>query len=193
MAGPVPPGSEGPDGVGNDDGQGHRPDGSHDVRADLITGAVLALLGVMVVYWSWTMPRLENRGVPPMTAPGLVPGVLGAVLAWLGAVLGLRSLAALGDGAGWRRFASALTGVEARRAGAVAALVLVYALGLVGLVPFWLATALFVLGFVLVFEVWLAEPARPFGRSLATGAIQAAIVGALVVLVFERGFLVRLP
>lgn len=187
MAGPRPAGDDGMD--ADQDSLG----GGHVIRADLIAGAVLALLGVMVVHWSWTMPRLENRGVPPMTVPGLVPGVLGAVLAGLGAVLALRSLPALGNGAGWRRFAQMLTGVGARRAAAVVALVLVYALGLVGLVPFWLATALFVLAFVLVFEVWLGAPPRPLGRSLVSGTLQAVIVGAVVVLVFERGFLVRLP
>jgi putative tricarboxylic transport membrane protein len=189
MAGPGPAGRD----CGTETDHGDPSDRAHAVRADLIAGAVLALLGVMVVYWSWTMPRLENRGVPPMTVPGLVPGVLGAILAGLGGVLALRSLPALGDSAGWRHFARTLAGVEARRATAVVALVLLYALGLVGLVSFWLATALFVLAFVLVFEVWLAAPSRPLGRSLLTGALQAAIVGAVVVLVFERGFLVRLP
>jgi hypothetical protein len=173
---------------------GEAPNGAgHGVRADLLTGLVLTLLGLLVVYWSWTMPRLENRGVPPMTVPGLVPGVLGAVLAGLGALLVLRSRPALGDGSAWRRFAAALVGAEARRAMTVMALALGYALGLVGLVPFWLATALFVLAFVLVFEVWLTDTPRPLMRSLATGALQAAIVGAVVVAIFERGFLVRLP
>ncbi len=34
-------------------------------RADLITAIVLAVLGLIVVYASWTMPRLEARHIHP--------------------------------------------------------------------------------------------------------------------------------
>lgn len=178
--------------VAQRDGADH--DGAgHGVRADLLTGAALTLLGGLVVSWSWTMPRLENRGVMPLTVPGLVPGALGAVLAGLGALLLLRSLPVLRDGAAWRHFAATLVGAEARRAAMVIALALLYPLGLLGLVPFWVATALFVLAFVLVFELWLTDAPRPVVRSLVTGAVQAVIVGVVVAAIFERGFLVRLP
>jgi putative tricarboxylic transport membrane protein len=81
----------------------------------------------------------------------------------------------------------------AARAGAVILLVLLYTLGLVGLVPFWAATAVFVFAFVLVFEVVLASPRRALGQSIPWAAGLAIVTAAAVTLVFERGFLVRLP
>lgn len=163
------------------------------VRADLLTGAALFALGLAVAYWSWTMPRLEARGIHPLTAPGLVPGILGTVLAGCGAILALRSRRLARDAEGWRSFAAMFTSAEAGRAAAVVALALGYALGLVGLMPFWLATAVFVLAFILLFESILTDAPRPWGRTALFASLQALILGAVVVAVFERGFLVRLP
>lgn len=64
-----------------------------------------------------------------------------------------------------------------------------YALGLVGRVPFWLATGLFVLAFVGWFGFERARPAR----SVAIAAATALVTSAAVTLLFERVFLVRLP
>ena len=74
------------------------------------------------------------------------------------------------------------------------ALVLVYTLVLVGWLPFWLATALFVFAFIAAFEL-AARRLRRRGprRTLAWAAAVALVAGVAVVLVFERGFLVRLP
>jgi len=68
-------------------------------------------------------------------------------------------------------------------------LMLAYAAGLVGRVPFAPATAVFVAVFTFVFT--------PRESAIAKRAIVAVVVGVLtaviVVLVFERLFLVRLP
>jgi len=160
--------------------------------ADLVSGVVFVLLGLAVLYGAWTMPRLENRGVHPLTAPGLVPGLLAVALVACGAMLaagarrgnlraGLAGLAALGLGPQAGRVATAL------------ALVLVYTLILVGWLPFWLATALFVFAFIVAFEVLLAPPPPSLARTLAWAAGIALGAGVGAVLVFERGFLVRLP
>lgn len=168
-------------------------DGRAMRSADLLTGAVLLLLGLVVVYLSWTMPRLENRGIHPATVPGLVPGVLGGALTLMGGILVSRSLAALRDAAGWRGFVAAVTSPEAGRALAMIALALAYPLGLVGTLPFWLATAIFVFAFILLFQRVLTDAPKPLARLAVVAAAQAVIVGVIVVLVFERGFLVRLP
>lgn len=161
--------------------------------ADLLTGAALLALGLVVVYLSWTMPRLGARGIHPATVPGLVPGVLGAALALMGAILAGRSLGALRDADGWRRFAAVVTGAETGRALATIALALFYPLVLVGLMPFWLATAIFVFVFILLFQRALTDAPRPLAHLALAAAIQAVAVGGLIALVFERGFLVRLP
>ena len=89
--------------------------------------------------------------------------------------------------------AAAVTSGAAGRVGMVLVLTLTYTLGLVGLVPFWLATGLFVFAFILVFELWLAEPRRRLAQSLPWALGLAVVTAAAVTLVFERAFLVRLP
>lgn len=162
------------------------------VRADLVAAAFFILLGVLILYGSWTMPRLEVRRIHPLTVPGLVPGMLSAALVVCGLILGIRSLRARTAG-GWRVFAAALVSEGARRTLAVIILVLVYTLGLVGWLPFWAATSIFVFAFVLVFEVWLSPNPKPLLNSLAWGAGLAMATAIAVTLVFERLFLVRLP
>ena len=44
----------------------------------------LVTLGVGTVVESWRMPRLEEMNINPYTVPGLVPGIVGTVLAILG-------------------------------------------------------------------------------------------------------------
>ncbi len=161
-------------------------------RADLLASLAFLVLGAFVFYGSWTMPRLEARRINPLTAPGLVPGLLSAALIVCGLVLCLRSLRAATPG-GWAALRTMVISPMSGRALAVVALALVYTLGLIGLMPFWAATAIFVFCFILVFEVWLAAPRRPLIQSLPWAAGLAVVTAAAVTLAFERAFLVRLP
>jgi putative tricarboxylic transport membrane protein len=161
--------------------------------ADLLAGLSFVALGLALLYGSWTMPRLEERGVHPLTVPGLVPGLLALALLLCGGLLAAGAWRAGNLGAGLAALLALAGGPAARRVAVALVLVLVYALGLVGWLPFWLATALFVFAFILCFEVWLAPAVPPLGRTLAWAAGVALVTGVAVVLVFERGFLVRLP
>jgi hypothetical protein len=160
-------------------------------RHDLWTGAVLTLLGLVTAAESWRMPRLEERGIDPWTAPGIVPGVLGAMLALLGIVMVRRALGEIRQDPG-RPPVRIFGWAEGRRRFLVAlALNLVYALLLVGRMPYWAATALYVFTFMAAFGL---EPSRPGAakRALLFAAITAAATAGIVTL-FETLFLVRLP
>ena len=155
-------------------------------RADFWFSILLSAFGGAIVVESWRMPRLENLGVDPMSAPGLTPGLLGLVLTGLGLMLFVRSLRARktslqGDGTeasgGWYRFLVTLV------------LCLVYALLLLGRLPFWAATGLFVFSFVLTFT-WQRHSLLRVGASAAALAVAVAVS---VTLLFEQVFLVRLP
>jgi hypothetical protein len=161
-------------------------------KADLIAGFVFLILGLAIVYLSWTMPRLEARGVHPATVPGLVPGLLGLGLAFCGAILALRTFRH-GLAEGWRDFLSIIYSNESMRFLAAAGLALGYTLILVGLLPFWLATTVFVFTFILLFETWLSPEPKPLLRSAFWALVQGILVGAVVTAVFQYGFLVRLP
>jgi putative tricarboxylic transport membrane protein len=169
------------------------PDSPAAIKADLLAGVFFLVLGLTIVYMSWDMPRLEVRRIHPATIPGLVPGLLGGALALCGFLLALHSARVAPVAGGWEGFRRQFTSTEAVRVLALAALVLVYTLGLVGWLPFWLATGVFVFACIVAFEVWLTGVPAPLLRSVLWAAVQAVIVAGIVTVVFERGFLVRLP
>lgn len=208
-------------------------------RTDLGSSIILILFGLFVAYESWRMPRFASIGGTIHSAPGLVPGILGAVIALLGVIMLVRYLihrdvikaaasvpaAAATPGVADDQAAhieAPMSGaaveenVSAAEGGASAEVVTatgaasenapsnarmlwtllfsgVFALGLVGNVPFWLAVFLF----VFVFIVWFERPAFKDARTTTVRlAIAAAIAGAAafaVPFVFERIFLVNLP
>lgn len=161
-------------------------------RADLLTALVLVVLGLALFYFSWTMPRLENRHVHPATIPGLVPMMLSAALTLCGLLLLWRSARIPASG-GWRGLGSIFRTRQALRVLVILGLGLFHTLVLVGWLPFWAAAAAFIFAFIVIFETWLAdEPANLLPTLAWAGAI-AVIGGVGIYYVFERIFLVRLP
>jgi hypothetical protein len=162
--------------------------------ADLIGGLLLIVLGAAVAVASWRMDRLEQQGATLYTAPGLWPGLIGALVVLLGAILTLRSLqrARTSDwSAGTPNDTELVPG--ARFALAVV-LFFVYALVLVGHgLPFWAGTALFVGVFVFLFRRHSAEREGGLARDAIVAAATGGITALVVTLVFEQLFYVRLP
>jgi hypothetical protein len=164
-------------------------------RADLISAVIWIVFGGAIVYGAWTMDRLENLHINPYTAPGLVPGILGASIALMGLLLALRAWRA---GALTPAGAPAPVGDERRAAmGRVAlalTLCLIFGAGLVGHgPPFWAATILFVFAFIVAFQ-WHERTSTP-ARLRGAGIALAVAVGAAVFVtgIFQELFLVRLP
>jgi hypothetical protein len=157
--------------------------GGESARADLKGGVGWIVFGLAILVGAWRMDRFESMGATLYTAPGLVPGLFGLVLTGLGAVLA------------WRGWKAARTGAAApgepplnRRMALMFALCFAYAAGLVGRVPFTLATALFVAAFT-----WAYADEIPSTRRIVTALASGVLTAAAIVLVFERIFLVRLP
>ncbi len=158
--------------------------------ADFVTGIILVTLGAAVVVASLDMPRFAERNINPYTVPGLVPGMLGAVLTLLGAILFGRAARR----GGWRVGAARHERDSGRGRLALAlALTLGYAAGLIGWLPFWLATALFVGGFVALFEWRMARDRSERVRRIGFAVLYGALIAAVVTFVFQELFLVRLP
>ena len=158
-------------------------------RADLISALFWLLLGGAIAAGSWRMDRLEQQGASLYTAPGLVPGLLGAAIALFGAMLALRSVARgalVGRASLWPGFNGrlVLSGV----------LMLAYAAGLVGHgVPFWLATWLFVAGYVGIFEWPMRTERKQRVRGIAMALLYGAATSLVVCYAFQEIFYVRLP
>jgi putative tricarboxylic transport membrane protein len=163
-------------------------------RRDFLGGVVWTALGSAIVVLSWQMDRMTQQGATLHTAPGLWPGIVGAVLAALGGVLIWRSWRRARAN-GWDEAAADDTDYATGSSFALATgLFFVYGLLLVGRgMPFWLATALFVTTFVFLFQ----HPERKASGKVARGLVVALACGALtallVTLLFEQLFYVRLP
>jgi Tripartite tricarboxylate transporter TctB family len=165
------------------------------VKSDFVAGLIFIALGLATVVESLRMPRFEHLNVEPYTAPGLVPGMLGVIIFVLGGVLFLRAARA----GGWRLSEPAPDAVSwsedrgVRRLLLSVALCLLYAGGLIGRLPFWLATFLFVAAFVILFEWPLATDRSDRARRVLWAVLLAAAVSAATSFVFQEIFLVRLP
>lgn len=162
-------------------------EGGKTARSDLWGGAAWLGFGLLIVAESLRMDRFEAMGAQLYTMPGFVPGLIGGLVAVLGIVLMLRGGYRLS-----RRASAAADGpgrlVNARIALSLATMLL-YAALLLGRAPFWLATALFVAVFVALF----APPGHTRARRALVAVAAGVLTSAVVTLMFEQVFLVRLP
>ncbi len=159
--------------------------------ADLLTGAAWLTLALAIMIGAWQMDRLERLSAAIYTAPGLVPGLLGAAIALMAVILMGRAARA---GALANVRLPTLRIADHWRLIAALVLCLGFAIGLVGRgPPFWLAAALFTAVTVFVFQF----PARRRDGTLARGAMFAMafglIAGFTIHYLFQDLFLVRLP
>ena len=171
------------------------------LSADRIGGLIWFVFGAAIIYGSWTMDRLESQNIPPVTAPGLVPGLLGAGIIAFALVLLLRSGAASATAA--PSFAGPAIDDAApvqeqtfhwQRGLLTLVLCLTYGAVLLGRgVHYGILTAAFLFLHILLVDETERVPARLTLRRLVVAAITAPTVATIVTLVFQHVFLVRLP
>ena len=177
------------------------------ITADRVGGLIWVAFGIAVVYGAWMMDRLQSLGIPPATAPGVVPGLLGISFIIFGLILLLRREAAV-TAAPARLFDIAPADATVDVSGPAArggefhwkrvmlswALCVTYAGVFLGRgVHYWVLTAAFLFLHMLLLDETDRVPARPTPRRLLIVAIIVPAVATAVTLVFERIFLVRLP
>jgi len=164
-------------------------------RADFVTSLILITFGSSVLITSLRMPRLEEQQVNPFSVPGLVPGLLGVLIAFLGIVLLVRSIVQKGyrldiSGETTRGFLAAET---TRRFALTILLSVAYAMGMLGRMPYPLATGLYIFVFIVIFEYRRGQSiVSQWKRILLAAGIAAAASGA-VTGVFRYAFFVTLP
>lgn len=159
--------------------------------ADRLSAIVFFALGLAMLAGGWTMDRLEIRQIHPASIPGLVPIILGLLLALCAVLLFFTSFSkgATKDGGApevipagsWTRLA--LTAV----------LCTGYALGLVGWLSYFWATAVFTFAFSLIFSYPL--DGKPKAKATAVAGALALGLGVALgsSVLFRELFLVRLP
>lgn len=164
---------------------------------DRITGVVFFIIGALVAYGAWVMPRFENVQAKAFEVPGLTPGLLGCALSFCGLILALRPNSYQADNDNfWREVAG--SPVHRKRALAALGLTLGYGVFLFGSVPYVVATFIFVFAFIVIFEIILRpsdvlEKRPSTYRVLAVAALIAVLVSVVTYYVFQTLFLVRLP
>jgi putative tricarboxylic transport membrane protein len=164
-------------------------------RTDHWTGRILVVVGFAFAFESWRMPRLAERGINPLTSPGIVPGALGVALLMLGLVLALRGPDPRRDRIGLETIIG--TGSERRSLVIALGLNVIFALVLVGRAPFWLATFVYLVTFMSVFGLADTSPdavgkhLRPRRAGLILLVASGTTAG--IVYLFETLFFVRLP
>ena len=173
------------------------------LSADRIGGLIWIAFGSAVVYGSWAMDRLQSLGIPPSTAPGVVPGLLGIGIIVFGLVLILRREAAaqaeMAEPAAAEAPAPAEAGPDAdnfhwKRATLSWLLCIVFGGVLLGGgLPYWLLATAFLLLHLILLDEGASVPARPNATRVLTAAIIAPLFATAVTLVFQYVFLVRLP
>jgi hypothetical protein len=170
-------------------------DANPQPRADLVASALWLALGLVTLQQSWAMDRLEAQGADPWSAPGVVPGIIGGVITLLGLLLLVRSLRQRRISSSASREQADAEAVSGRRRLLTAlALCLLFVFGLLGHgLPFWLAAALFIAAFVLVFTWRERQAAGQRARGAAVAAAYGLVMGAAIHLLFQELFLVRLP
>ena len=159
--------------------------------ADLLTGAAWLALAAAIVVASWRMDRLPHLGATLYTIPGLVPGLLGAAIGLMATILMVRAIrgGALAQAhvpqvdiaAHWRLIVTLVLGLG-------------FTIGLVGHgLPFWLAAALFIAVFVIVFQFEERRRSGTLARGLAVAALFGVVSGLAIHYGFQDVFLVRVP
>jgi hypothetical protein len=166
--------------------------------ADRIGGLIWFVFGAAIVYGSWTMDRLEKLNIPPATAPGVVPGLLGLGIMAFALVLMLRRRARVAtvdfSGSEAAEPQADEGGFHWKRLALSAFLCLTYGAALLGRgVHYWILTAGFLFLHLLLLDESEDVPARPTLRRFILAAAIALTISTVVALVFQHVFLVRLP
>ena len=121
-------------------------------RTDLWIAAGFLVFGAAILTLALRMPTYTDQGGQIYTAPALVPSFYGVVIGILSLWLAAR---AIRRGALRRRQGGASTARPAtatRVSRSPPALGVVFIVGLIGRMPFWLAATIFVTAFVAAFE-----------------------------------------
>lgn len=158
--------------------------------ADRLVAAVLMVFGAAQFWGGFTMDRLEIRKIHPASIPGLLPMFLGVAMFVLALIV--YRVGTSPDSSG-EVDDDAFSAAELRRFIGVSLLAGVYALVLVGHLHFWLASALFVFSFIAVTEYTRLSDSVARWRVLPLTLLVAVVVTGAITVLFEKGFLVRLP
>lgn len=157
-------------------------------EADKISSIVFCLLGIAMLVGGYQMDRLEIRQIHPASIPGLVPMMLGAAMTLCSILLYVEAnknkstdaQAEMKFGSWKNLFVCSLMSC-------------IYAVILVGWLPFYLATGIYITSFILYFNREELSITGQRRKAILTALIIGPLAAVLISVLFRYGFLVRLP
>ena len=158
----------------------------HSARADKITAVVLCVLGASMAIGGYSMDRLEIRQIHPASIPGLLPMVLGVTMVLCSVLLYLSAKDT--DTDGFEPEAH-----NHRNLFFAAGYSVFYALVLVGNMPFFAATAIYIAVFVTHFTLDRSRPIARQAMTVGFAIVFALVFSGAIAALFRYAFLVRLP
>ena len=161
------------------------------IKADFYFSIVLIAFGITATALARQMPVIPRD---PYSAPGVLPTLLGIIIAGLGIVLLIRSLIRT-KGRVWvpgKSFKAFFYDSATQRMLITIVLCILYVFFL-GKILFPLLTFLFVFAFIIIFEYNLEIPIKTQRRIFLMAALVAVCSSLSITLVFQYLFLVRLP
>jgi hypothetical protein len=165
-------------------------------KADFYASIVLMAFGISAAVLAFQMPKNYGMGgsQSPYSAPGLLPSILGLIIAGLSLIMLIRSIIRTKGkvGIAGASFKAAFTDTGTFRIIATIILCLAY-IFLLGKLWYPLVTFLFVFGFTVFFEYDRKIPFKPQIKKLLLAALLALITSAVITVVFQYLFFVRLP
>ncbi len=164
-------------------------------KADFITSILLIIFSLAIVIISIRMPRMEELGANPYSAPGIVPGFLGIIIFMLSLTLCIKSFLKNGYKIDLhKKTIRAFFQDQATIRVLLTLLIsIIYGVGLLGNIPYILATFLYVAAFIMFFEYRQDQPIHSQKKTVIFAILQAILVTASVAAVFRYLFLVNLP
>ena len=164
-------------------------------KADFVVYILLMCFGVWVVINSFQMPRFKELGADPISVPGIVPGILGTVIFILSLVVFIRSLTRRGYQLGLNRqtLRNFFQDASSQRMLVTIFICIVYGIFMVGSLNYYPATFIFVLVFIIIFQLRGTQDVSARGKMLLFAVLQALLAAGIVGAVFRYLFLVDLP
>lgn len=164
-------------------------------KADFITSILLMIFSLSVIIISIRMPRMQELGANPYSAPGIVPGFLGVIIFILSLALCIKAVLKNGYTIDLHQktIRTFFQDQATIRVLVTLLISIIYGVGFLGNIPYILATFLYVAGFIMLFEYRRDQSFYAQKKTVMVAIIQAILVTASVAVVFRYLFLVNLP
>jgi len=156
-------------------------------KADFFTSIFLFLFGLIIFIMSLKMPTFREVGADPYSAPGIVPGILGVIIACMGAILFFRSVIRKGYKIhiSFQSIMLFLKNNSIKRFLIALFLSLFYVIFL-GKIDYFILTGIYIFSFILAFE-------SKSKKNIILALLLAVAIAASISFVFRYLFLVTLP